>query len=131
MCISPTFCKLRDIRAAALHSRLTQREGPSLLDRFRASVVPVLVSPDVGARGLDIEGVALVVHWDIPTQPVEYTHRVGRTSRQGQTSRQGRAGMAVSFVTERDEERCRRSRGGSRMTGSSPQEGGKPADIAI
>ncbi|KZT72511.1 DEAD-domain-containing protein [Daedalea quercina L-15889] len=87
------------IRATALHSRLTQRERLNSLSLFRASVVPVLVSTDVGARGLDIEDVALVVNWDMPDEPEEYTHRVGRTARKG------KGGVAVSFVTERDEER--------------------------
>ncbi|KAI0353479.1 DEAD-domain-containing protein [Trametes cingulata] len=87
------------IRATALHSRLTQRERLSSLQLFRASVVPVLVSTDVGARGLDIEDVAIVINWDIPGEPEEYTHRVGRTARAG------KGGVAVSFVTERDEER--------------------------
>jgi len=59
----------------------------------------VLVSTDVGARGLDIEDVAMVVNWDMPNEPEEYTHRVGRTARRG------RGGVAVSFVTEMDEER--------------------------
>ena len=59
----------------------------------------MLVSTDVGARGLDIEDVALVVNWDMPDEPEEYTHRVGRTARKG------KGGVAVSFVTERDEER--------------------------
>lgn len=87
------------IRSTALHSRLTQRERLTSLGLFRASVVPVLVSTDVGARGLDIADVAMVVNWDLPSEPEEYTHRVGRTARAG------RAGVAVSFVTERDEER--------------------------
>lgn len=87
------------IRATALHSRLTQRERLSSLSLFRASIVPVLVSTDVGARGLDIEDVAIVINWDIPSEPEEYTHRVGRTARAG------RGGVAISFVTERDEER--------------------------
>ena len=82
-----------------MHSRLTQRERLTSLGLFRASVIPVLVSTDVGARGLDIEEVAMVVNWDLPTEPEEYTHRVGRTARAG------RGGIAVSFVTERDEER--------------------------
>lgn len=59
----------------------------------------MLICTDVGARGLDIDDVALVVNWDMPLEPEEYTHRVGRTARRG------RQGMAVSFVTERDEER--------------------------
>ncbi|EMD40888.1 hypothetical protein CERSUDRAFT_103268 [Gelatoporia subvermispora B] len=87
------------IRATALHSRLTQRERLTALGLFRGAVVPVLVSTDVGARGLDIADVAMIVNWDIPEEPEEYTHRVGRTARAG------RGGLAVSFVTERDEER--------------------------
>ncbi|KAH9482964.1 ATP-dependent RNA helicase DBP8 [Psilocybe cubensis] len=91
--------KTLNIRSTALHSRLTQRERLSSLSLFRASVVPVLVSTDVGARGLDIEEVAMVINWDLPSEPEEYTHRVGRTARAG------RGGIAISFVTERDEER--------------------------
>ncbi|TCD70415.1 putative RNA helicase [Steccherinum ochraceum] len=91
--------KTLHIRSSALHSRLTQRERLNSLGLFRSSVVPVLVSTDVGGRGLDIEDVAMVVNWDLPNEPEEYTHRVGRTARAG------RGGVAVSFVTERDEER--------------------------
>ncbi|PPQ71778.1 hypothetical protein CVT26_007612 [Gymnopilus dilepis] len=87
------------IRSTALHSRLTQRERLSSLSLFRASVVPVLISTDVGARGLDIEDVAMVINWDLPNEPEEYTHRVGRTARAG------KGGVAISFVTERDEDR--------------------------
>ncbi|KAG6890263.1 hypothetical protein C0992_002529 [Termitomyces sp. T32_za158] len=87
------------IRSTGLHSRLTQRERLNSLSLFRASVVPVLVSTDVGARGLDIEEVAMVINWDVPREAEEYTHRVGRTARAG------RGGVAVSFVTEGDEER--------------------------
>ncbi|KAF9058134.1 P-loop containing nucleoside triphosphate hydrolase protein [Panaeolus papilionaceus] len=91
--------KTLGIRSTALHSRLTQRERLNSLQLFRASVIPVLVSTDVGARGLDIEDVAIVINWDLPSEPEEYTHRVGRTARAG------RGGLAISFVTERDEER--------------------------
>ncbi|KAF8195959.1 DEAD-domain-containing protein [Mycena galopus ATCC 62051] len=91
--------KTLSIRSTALHSRLTQRERLSSLALFRSFVVPVLISTDVGARGLDIEDVAIVINWDMPNEPEEYTHRVGRTARAG------RGGVAISFVTERDEER--------------------------
>jgi len=90
--------KTLSIRSTALHSRLTQRERLNSLSLFRASVVPVLVSTDVGARGLDLEDVAMVINWDLPREPEEYTHRVGRTARAG------KGGVAISFVTERDEE---------------------------
>lgn len=97
--------KTMSIRSTALHSRLTQRERLNSLSLFRASVVPVLVSTDVGARGLDIEHVAIVINWDLPSEPEEYTHRVGRTARAG------KGGIAISFVTERDEERVVRIEG--------------------
>ncbi|GJJ07094.1 hypothetical protein Clacol_001293 [Clathrus columnatus] len=87
------------IRATSLHSRLTQRERLNSLSLFRSYVVPVLVCTDVAARGLDIEDVAMVINWDLPDEPEQYTHRVGRTARKG------KGGVAVSFVTERDEER--------------------------
>jgi ATP-dependent RNA helicase DDX49/DBP8 len=91
--------KTLSIRSTALHSRLTQRERLSSLSLFRSSVIPVLISTDVGARGLDIEDVAMVINWDLPNEPEEYTHRVGRTARAG------KGGIAISFVTEKDEER--------------------------
>ncbi|KAH7879742.1 DEAD-domain-containing protein [Lentinula edodes] len=91
--------KTLSIRSTALHSRLTQRERLSSLSLFRSSIVPVLISTDVGARGLDIEDVAIVINWDLPEEPEEYIHRVGRTARAG------KGGIAVSFVTERDEDR--------------------------
>jgi len=93
------FLKSLSIRSTRLHSRLTQRERLSSLGLFRSSVVPVLVSTDVGARGLDIEDVAMVINWDMPHAPEEYTHRVGRTARAG------KGGVAISLVTERDEEK--------------------------
>lgn len=97
-----SLLKTLSIRSTALHSRLTQRERLASLSLFRSAVVPVLVSTDVGARGLDIEDVAMVVNWDLPNEPEEYTHRVGRTARAG------KGGVAVSFVTENDEERILR-----------------------
>ncbi|KAH7930106.1 DEAD-domain-containing protein [Leucogyrophana mollusca] len=105
--------KTLSIRSTALHSRLTQRERLNSLSLFRASVVPVLVSTDVGARGLDIEGVAMVINWDLPNEPEEYTHRVGRTARAG------KSGVAISFVTEKDEDRMIRieERIGTKLVG--------------
>ncbi|XP_006460053.1 hypothetical protein AGABI2DRAFT_67452 [Agaricus bisporus var. bisporus H97] len=94
-----SLLKTLSIRSTALHSRLTQRERLSSLSLFKASVIPVLISTDVGARGLDIEDVAMVINWDLPQEPEEYTHRVGRTARAG------KGGLAISFITERDEEK--------------------------
>ncbi|KDQ15431.1 hypothetical protein BOTBODRAFT_31765 [Botryobasidium botryosum FD-172 SS1] len=87
------------IRSTALHSHLSQPARLASLNLFRASVVPVLVCTDVGARGLDMDDVAMVINWDLPSGEggaEEYVHRVGRTARMG------RGGIAISFVTERE-----------------------------
>lgn len=97
-----SLLKTLSIRSTALHSRLTQHERLASLSLFRSAVIPVLVSTDVGARGLDIEDVAMVINWDLPNEPEEYTHRVGRTARAG------KGGVAISFVTEKDEQRILR-----------------------
>ncbi|KAI6164806.1 P-loop containing nucleoside triphosphate hydrolase protein [Pisolithus thermaeus] len=110
--------KALSIRSTGLHSRLTQRERLASLSLFRSAIVPVLVSTDVGARGLDIEDVAMVINWDLPREPEEYTHRVGRTARAG------RGGVAISFVTEKDEGRLSRieDRIGTKLTAIAPPE---------
>ncbi|KLT42208.1 DEAD-domain-containing protein [Cutaneotrichosporon oleaginosum] len=87
-----------DIPSVPLHSHLTQPQRLLSLARFRAREVPVLVTTDVGSRGLDIPEVAMVVNWDCPRRADDYVHRVGRTARAG------RGGVAVTIVTERDVE---------------------------
>ncbi|WVF71445.1 hypothetical protein IAT40_006249 [Kwoniella sp. CBS 6097] len=87
-----------DIPSVPLHSHLSQPQRLLSLARFRAREVPVLVTTDVGSRGLDIPEVALVINWDCPRRSDDYIHRVGRTARAG------RGGVAVTVVTERDVE---------------------------
>ncbi|WFD32431.1 RNA helicase [Malassezia sp. CBS 17886] len=84
------------IANVSLHSMLPQSVRFENLQAFRARRVPILVSTDVGSRGLDIPEVELIVNWDLPAAWEDYVHRVGRTARKG------RRGWAVSFVTERD-----------------------------
>ncbi|OAA67398.1 ATP dependent RNA helicase (Dbp8) [Cordyceps fumosorosea ARSEF 2679] len=90
--------RLLDHRVTSLHSRLPQRQRVDNLARFRASAARVLVATDVAARGLDIPEVGLVVNYDVPRDPDDYIHRVGRTARAG------RAGEAVTLVGQRDVE---------------------------
>jgi ATP-dependent RNA helicase DDX49/DBP8 len=85
-----------EIPSVPLHSHLTQPQRLDSLAQFRAGTVPVLVTTDVGSRGLDIPEVALVINWDCPRTGPDYVHRVGRTARAG------RGGLAVTIVTERD-----------------------------
>lgn len=64
-----------------LHGGISQRERQTALDDFRASRVQMLISTDVAARGIDIPGVDYVVNYDVPEEPENYVHRVGRTGR--------------------------------------------------
>ena len=87
-----------EIESVPLHSHLTQPQRLLSLARFRNKEVPVLVTTDVGSRGLDIPEVAMVINWDCPRRSDDYIHRVGRTARAG------RGGVAVTIITERDVE---------------------------
>ncbi|KAI6087508.1 DEAD-domain-containing protein [Hypoxylon rubiginosum] len=91
--------RLLDHRVTSLHSRLPQRQRVDNLGRFRASAARILVATDVASRGLDIPEVSLVVNYDVPQNPDDYIHRVGRTARAG------RKGEAVTFIGQRDVER--------------------------
>ncbi len=84
------------VSSASLHGNLEQRERDLVMARFRNHSVRVLVATDVAARGLDIEGLDLVVNFELPLQPEIYVHRIGRTGRAG------KAGLAVSLVGPQD-----------------------------
>ena len=88
--------RLLEHRVTSLHSLLPQQERTSNLARFRASAARILVATDVASRGLDIPEVDLVVNYDVPRNPDDYIHRVGRTARAG------KAGEAVTLVGQRD-----------------------------
>jgi ATP-dependent RNA helicase DDX49/DBP8 len=90
--------RLLDHRVTSLHSKLHHNERVSNLARFRASSARILVATDVASRGLDIPDVDLVINYDLPRDPDDYVHRVGRTARAG------RKGTAISLVGVRDVE---------------------------
>ncbi len=90
------------IPAASLHSGLPQRERLAALDAFRGGRVPLLLATDVASRGLDIPTVDLVLNYDVPADPADYVHRVGRTARAG------KAGMSLTLVTQHDVSRLQR-----------------------
>ena len=82
----------KSIRAAALHADRSQQERLSAVEGFRSGKHPVLVATDIAARGLDIEGIAHVVNFEVPDTPEAYVHRVGRTGRAEST------GSALTLV---------------------------------
>lgn len=87
-----------DHSVTSLHSKLPQYDRNSNLSRFRARASRILIASDVASRGLDIPEVDLVINYDVPRNPDDYIHRVGRTARAG------RKGDAVTMVDRRDVE---------------------------
>jgi len=85
------------IQAKAFHSDLDQSERESLLQAFRARQLPFLIGTDVLSRGIDVEGIELVVNFDVPPDAEDYIHRIGRTARAATT------GTAITFINERDQ----------------------------
>jgi superfamily II DNA/RNA helicase len=80
------------LRADAIHGDKSQPNRLRALERFKAGEVKILVATDVAARGLDIDGLPVVVNFDLPTVAEDYVHRIGRTGRAGAS------GEAVSLV---------------------------------
>jgi len=81
-----------DVAATAIHSDRAQADRTRALEAFKAGEIRVLVATDVAARGLDIEDLPHVVNFELPWNPEDYVHRIGRTGRAGAT------GDAVSLV---------------------------------
>jgi len=84
------------IKAAPIHGDLSQSQRTAALGGFRKRAYNVLVATDVAARGLDIPGVSHVINFDLPDEPENYIHRIGRTARAG------KEGAAISLVTPED-----------------------------
>ena len=84
------------IRNVMLHSLVPQRARMSSLHAFRDSRIRVLVTTNVASRGLDIPSVSLVINYQVPLDPDEYIHRVGRTAR-----KQGQVGFAITLIVPR------------------------------
>ncbi|MBI4133067.1 C-terminal helicase domain-containing protein, partial [Candidatus Uhrbacteria bacterium] len=79
--------------AAEIHSNRSLSQRREALEGFKSGKYRVLVATDIAARGIDVMGIEVVVNFDLPAQPEDYVHRIGRTARAG------RAGKAISFAT--------------------------------
>lgn len=84
------------VKAKAIHSDLEQPERESILREFKNKQLSILIGTDVLSRGIDVEGISLVVNFDVPPDPEDYIHRIGRTARAETT------GTAITFINERD-----------------------------
>jgi len=89
------------IRALSLHGDKSQGARTDALDQFRSGRLRVLVATDLISRGIDVDGLACVINYDLPRSPRDYVHRVGRTGRAGQ------AGAALSLVGPEEETHLR------------------------
>ncbi len=85
--------------ARAFHSDLDQQEREEILRGFKNKQINILIGTDVLSRGIDVEGISLVINWDVPPDPEDYVHRIGRTARAETT------GTAVTFINEKDQRR--------------------------
>jgi len=83
----------KGISATAFHGELSQGARQQVLQEFRSSQWQVLVTTDLAARGIHVEALPLVINYDLPRSPTDYTHRIGRTGRAGIS------GLAISLVT--------------------------------
>jgi len=79
-----TFLRREGIAAQAIHGDKAQSTRQRTLDAFRNGAVDILVATEIAARGIDVDGIRMVVNYDVPTDPELYVHRVGRTARAGQ-----------------------------------------------
>lgn len=91
-----TLGKLK-VKVEAFHSDLKQAEREEILLNFKNRKLQVLIGTDVLSRGIDVEGIDLVINYDVPSDPEDYIHRIGRTARAATT------GTAITFVNERDQ----------------------------
>jgi superfamily II DNA/RNA helicase len=87
------------LKAKAFHSDLEQAEREEILRSFKNKQLNILIGTDVLSRGIDVEGISLVVNFDVPPDPEDYVHRIGRTARAETT------GTAVTMINERDQRR--------------------------
>jgi len=79
--------------ANEIHSNRSLGQRREALDGFKIGRYRILVATDIAARGIDVSGIQLVLNYDLPANPEDYIHRIGRTARAGKT------GHAISFAT--------------------------------
>jgi superfamily II DNA/RNA helicase len=77
---------------------MDQSDRIAEFERFKRDEINILIASDVAARGLDVKGVSHVINFDVPWQPDDYIHRIGRTGRAGAT------GTAITLATREDNE---------------------------
>jgi ATP-dependent RNA helicase DeaD len=81
------------VKVAVMHGDLPQPKRDRIMQRFREGKIVYLVATDVVGRGIDVTGISHIINYDLPEDPENYVHRIGRTGRMGKD------GIAIAFVT--------------------------------
>ncbi|MDO8846685.1 DEAD/DEAH box helicase [Methylicorpusculum sp.] len=84
------------LRVGSLHGDMDQSERNKVMNFFREGVITILIATDIAARGLDIEGVDLIINFDLARNATDYVHRIGRTGRAE------KEGVAISLINSRE-----------------------------
>jgi len=108
------------IKANAFHSDFEQAEREQILLDFKNRTLPVIIGTDALSRGIDVEGIDLVINYDVPSDPEDYIHRIGRTARAETT------GTAITLVNSRD---SRKLKNIEQLIGKSITENPLPAEL--
>jgi len=87
-----------NLPVAEMHSDLDQPERDRTMQAFRTGKTNILVATDIVSRGIDIEDISVIINYDVPNDAEDYVHRIGRTARASAD------GLAVTFVSEDDQE---------------------------
>ena len=91
----------KNIAADAIHGDLLQKERDKVMRAFRKGTLKLLVATDIAARGIDIEALSYVVHYQLPDKDEYYTHRSGRTARAG------RRGLSLSLINGKEKKQLK------------------------
>ena len=91
-----TLMENNGLLSGEIHGDLNQQTRNDIVNKFKGGKVKYLVASDIAARGLDIPNVSHVINFDVPTNPEDYVHRIGRTGRAGKT------GIALTLAQKKD-----------------------------
>ncbi|MFI3306169.1 MAG: DEAD/DEAH box helicase [Rikenellaceae bacterium] len=94
--------KRMKLNVGAMHSDLDQAKREEVMLEFKSGKINILVATDIVARGIDIDDIGIVINYDVPHDPEDYIHRIGRTGRASAT------GRAMTFVSEKEQGKFRR-----------------------
>lgn len=91
---------MNQFKVSEMHSDLGQEEREGVMRSFKAGHINIIVATDIISRGIDVTDIGLIVNFDVPSDPEDYVHRIGRTARGDE-----QAGAAITLVNNKDKAR--------------------------